>query len=196
MWQAEAGTAASSFFSGLIDPQLPPLQIAAGDYADLYRSLIVGQNVRPRVAVHPRLFIWGPFEARLQQTDVIILGSLNDGTWPEAADPGPWLNRPMRKELGLPSPEQEIGYAAHDFTSLLGAERVYITRAEKIDGVPTVPSRWLMRLEALLAGLNIADALQPDSRGSAGHARATASDPAHASARRSRGRRSICARAR
>jgi len=162
LWQAEAGTAASSFFSGLIDPQLPPLQIAAGDYADLYRSLIVGQNVRPRVAVHPRLSIWGPFEARLQQTDVIILGSLNDGTWPEAADPGPWLNRPMRKELGLPSPEQEIGYAAHDFTSLLGAERVYITRAEKIDGVPTVPSRWLMRLEALLAGLNIADALQPD----------------------------------
>jgi ATP-dependent helicase/nuclease subunit B len=162
LWQAEAGTAASAFYSGLIDPQLPPLQIAAGDYADLYRSLIVGQNVRPRVAVHPRLSSWGPFEARLQQTDVIILGSLNDGTWPEAADPGPWLNRPMRKELGLPSPEQEIGYAAHDFTSLLGATRVYITRAEKIDGVPTVPSRWLMRLQALLAGLGISDALQPD----------------------------------
>ncbi len=162
LWQGEAGTAASNFFSGLIDPQLPPLQIAAADYADLYRSLIVGQNVRPRVAVHPRLSIWGPFEARLQQTDVIILGSLNDGTWPEAADPGPWLNRPMRKELGLPSPEQEIGYAAHDFTSLLGAERVYITRAEKIDGVPTVPSRWLMRLQALLAGIGVSDALKPD----------------------------------
>ena len=162
LWQGEAGTAATTFFSGLIDPQLPPLQIAAGDYADLYRSLIVGENVRPRVAVHPRLSIWGPFEARLQQTDVIILGSLNDGTWPEAADPGPWLNRPMRKELGLPSPEQEIGYAAHDYTSLLGAERVYITRAEKIDGVPTVPSRWLMRLQALLAGMGLTDALQPD----------------------------------
>ena len=106
-----------------------------------------------------RLSIWGPFEARLQQTDVIILGSLNDGTWPEAADPGPWLNRPMRKELGLPSPEQEIGYAAHDFTSLLGASRVYIVRAEKIDGVPTVPSRWLMRVQALLAGLGISDRL-------------------------------------
>ena len=162
LWQGEAGTAASAFFSGLIDPQLPPLRIGAGDYADLYRSLIVGQNVRPRVAVHPRLSIWGPFEARLQQTDVIILGSLNDGTWPEAADAGPWLNRPMRKELGLPSPEQEIGYAAHDFTSLLGASRVYIVRAEKIDGVPTVPSRWLMRVQALLAGLGISDALQPD----------------------------------
>ena len=100
LWQGEAGTAATTFFSGLIDPQLPPLQIAAGDYADLYRSLIVGENVRPRVAVHPRLSIWGPFEARLQQTDVIILGSLNDGTWPEAADPGPWLNRPDAQGAG------------------------------------------------------------------------------------------------
>lgn len=161
LWQGEAGAAASSFFAGLIDPQLPALQITAADYPDLYRSLIVGQNVRPRVAVHPRLSIWGPFEARLQQTDVIVLGSLNDGTWPEAADPGPWLNRPMRKELGLPSPEETIGYAAHDFTSLLGARQVYLTRAEKIDGVPTVPSRWLMRLQALLAGFGISDTLQP-----------------------------------
>ena len=162
LWQGEAGAAASSFFAGLVDAQLPALQIAAGDYPDLYRSLLVGQNVRPRVAVHPRLSIWGPFEARLQQPDVIILGSLNDGTWPEAADPGPWLNRPMRSELGLPSPEETIGHAAHDFTSLLGASQVYLTRAEKVDGVPTVPSRWLMRLQALLAGFGVADALQPD----------------------------------
>ncbi len=134
-------------------PPTTPISIAASSSA---------QNVRPRVAVHPRLFIWGPFEARLQQTDVIILGSLNDGTWPEAADPGPWLNRPMRRSSGLPSPEEKIGHAAHDFTSLLGAERVYMTRAEKIDGVPTVPSRWLMRLKALLAGMGVGDALQPD----------------------------------
>ena len=133
--------------------------------------------MRPRVAVHPRLFIWGPFEARLQQPDVVILGSLNDGTWPEAADPGPWLNRPMRRQLGLPSPEEKIGYAAHDFTSLLGAERVYLTRAEKIDGVPTVPSRWLMRLQgAARRPRRSATRCSPISRGSAGRARATASE--------------------
>jgi len=163
LWQDEAGTAASTFFTGLLAPSLPAPHVRAVDYADLYRSLIVGENVRPRVPVHPRLFIWGPFEARLQQTDVMILGSLNDGTWPQAADPGPWLNRPMRAGLGLPSPEEKIGYAAHDFTSFLGASCVYLTRAEKIDGVPTVPSRWLMRLQALLAGLELSDALKPDS---------------------------------
>ena len=161
LWRDEAGTAAAAFFTGLADPNLPPLKLRAADYADLYRSLVAKENVRSRAAVHPRLFIWGPFEARLQQTDVMILGGLNDGTWPEAADPGPWLNRPMRAALGLPSPEESIGYAAHDFTSFLGAPRVYLTRAQKIDGVPTVPSRWLMRLEALLAGLELADVLRP-----------------------------------
>ena len=33
------------------------------------------------------------------------------------------------------------------------SERVYLTRAAKIDGVPTVPSRWLLRLQALLGGV-------------------------------------------
>ncbi len=162
LWRDEAGSAAAVFFTGLIDPHLTAPMIRASDYADLYRSLIATENVRRRVAVHPRLFIWGPFEARLQQTDVMVLGSLNDGTWPQAAEPGPWLNRPMRASLGLPSPEEKIGYAAHDFTSFLGAERVYLTRAQKIDGVPTVPSRWLMRLDALLAGLGLKDALTTD----------------------------------
>lgn len=153
LYVGEAGAAAANLFAGLLDPSLPPLEVAAGDYADLYRSLIAGENVRPRVPVHPRLSIWGPFEARLQQPDVVVLGSLNDGTWPEAADPGAWLNRPMRIALGLPAPEEKIGHGAHDFVSLLGAARVYLTRAEKVDGVPTVPSRWLMRIVALLDGM-------------------------------------------
>ena len=88
----------------------------------------------------------------------------------------------MRKALGLPSPEEEIGYAAHDFTSLLGADRVYLTRAEKIDGVPTVPSRWLLRLQALLGGLGAADALAARS--------AVARLGARARSRRTRGRAS------
>jgi ATP-dependent helicase/nuclease subunit B len=161
LWEGEAGDAAANFFASLVDERLPGLDIAAADYADLYRSLIAGATVRPRVPVHPRVSIWGPFEARLQQTDIVILGSLNDGTWPESADPGPWLNRPMRQTLGLPSPEERIGQSAHDFATLLGSPEVILTRAEKMDGVPTVPSRWLLRLKALLDGMGAADALRP-----------------------------------
>ncbi len=161
LWRDEAGETAARFFAGLLDPALPPLDLPAADYADLYRSLAAAETVRPRGPVHPRLFIWGPFEARLQQTDVVVLGSLNDGTWPKSSDPGAWLNRPMREALGLPSPEEKIGQSAHDFATLLAAPQVILTRAEKKDGVPTVPSRWLLRLKALLEGMGVAEALAP-----------------------------------
>ena len=152
LWQADAGVAAQQFFSELLDAASAAPSVPAADYPELYRGLTAGISVRPRVPAHPRISIWGPLEARLQQPDVVILGGLNDGVWPAAADPGAWLNRPMRAALGLPSPEEKTGQAAHDFTSLLGAERVYLTRAAKIDGVPAVPSRWVLRLVALLDG--------------------------------------------
>jgi len=160
LWEGDAGEALSVLLAGLVDAALPQIEIAPEDYAELYRGLIASETVRSRAPVHPRLFIWGPVEAHLQQADIVIVGGLNEGTWPAAADPGPWLNRPMREKLGLPQPEERIGHAAHQFARLLGAPRVYLTRAEKIDGVPTVPSRWLLRLEALLKGLGLADAVQ------------------------------------
>lgn len=161
LWRDEAGETAARFFASLLDEALPALDLPASDYADLYRGLASAETVRPRGPVHPRLFIWGPFEARLQQADVVILGSLNDGTWPKSSDPGAWLNRPMREALCLPSPEEKIGQSAHDFATLLAAPEVILTRAEKKDGVPTVPSRWLLRLKALLDGMGVSDALKP-----------------------------------
>jgi ATP-dependent helicase/nuclease subunit B len=161
LWRGEAGETAARFFAGLLDESLPRLDLPPADYADLYRGLASAETVRPRGPVHPRLFIWGPMEARLQQTDVVVLGSLNDGTWPKSSDPGAWLNRPMREALGLPSPEEKIGQSAHDFATLLAAPEVILTRAEKKDGVPTVPSRWLLRLKALLDGMGVASALDP-----------------------------------
>jgi ATP-dependent helicase/nuclease subunit B len=154
LWQGDAGEAGWTLFQGMLDPGVASLALEADDYPDFYRGLVASENVRARVPLHPRLAIWGPFEARLQQPDVVVLGSLNDGTWPEAADPGPWLNRPMREALKLPQPEAAIGYLAHDMASLLAGPRVVMTRALKIDGVPTVASRWLLRIKALLTGLD------------------------------------------
>ncbi len=153
LWQGTEGEWAAKFFASLLDERAAAPAMQAAEYAEFYRALVAEKSIRPAGPTHPRIFIWDTFEARLQQPDVAILGSLNEGTWPQPADPGPWLNRPMRQSLGLPAPEERIGEEAHAFVSLLGAERVYLTRAAKIDGVPTVPSRWLLRLQALLAGL-------------------------------------------
>jgi double-strand break repair protein AddB len=149
LWQGDAGEAISVLLTELIDAG-HGLALTAADYPPFYRSLVAGEVVRPRTALHPRLFIWGPLEARLQQPDLVILGSLNEGVWPRHQEAGPWLSRPMREKLGLSPPERRIGLAAHDFAQALGAREVYLTRAHKVDGVQTVPSRWLQRLLALV----------------------------------------------
>ena len=162
LWKGAAGEQGSVFFANLLADSTPDLAITSQDYGDLYRSLLVGLNIRERNPVHPRLSIWGLFESRLQQPDVIVLGSLNEGVWPQTADPGPWLNRAMRHALKLPSPEEDIGREALDFANLMGAETVYLTRSEKVGGDPTVPSRWLLRIRALLAGLDAEQLLTPN----------------------------------
>ena len=161
LWQGDAGEALSVQLAELIDAGRG-LTLTEADYPPFYRSLLAGQVVRPRAALHPRLFIWGPLEARLQQPDVVILGSLNEGVWPSPQEAGPWLSRPMREKLGLNPPERRIGLAAHDFAQALGAPQVYLTRAGKVDGVPTVPSRWLQRLLALIKAAELEHKVEPE----------------------------------
>lgn len=111
----------------------------------LMRELVLRNTERP----HPRLRILGLLEARLLTADLVVLGGLDETVWPPPARTDAFLNRPMRHDLGLTPPERRIGQTAHDFTQALGARRVILTRAEKRGGSPCVPSRFLLRLEAL-----------------------------------------------
>jgi ATP-dependent helicase/nuclease subunit B len=161
LWQDDPGEALTALLAELIESG-EWLPIEPRSYPPFYRSLLAGEVVRPPNPAHPRLFIWGPLEARLQQPDVVILGSLNEGVWPRPQEAGPWLSRPMRKALGLPAPEQFTGRSAHDFAQCLGAGSVYLTRALKVEGVPTVPSRWLQRLLALIEAAKLEQRIAPE----------------------------------
>jgi ATP-dependent helicase/nuclease subunit B len=161
LWQGDAGEALSVLLSRLIE-EGGSLTMPARAYPAFYRTLVAREAVRPRGPAHPRLFIWGQLEARLQQPDVVILGSLNEGSWPRHQESGPWLSRPMREKLGLSPPERRIGLSAHDFAQALGARTVYLTRALKVDGVPTVPSRWVQRLQALVDASKLKAKIAPD----------------------------------
>lgn len=126
----------------------PPIR--GGEYPAVFAHLLAGRVVRPQRGQHPRLAIWGPLEARLQQADRVVLGGLNEGTWPAEPADDPWMSRPMRRDLGLPALERRIGLAAHDFAEGFLAPEVILTRATRVEGTPTVPSRWLLRLETVL----------------------------------------------
>jgi ATP-dependent helicase/nuclease subunit B len=129
------------------------LYVSAEDAVPLLRRLLDARAVRPPYGGHPRIFIWGLLEARLQRADLVVLGGLNEGVWPALPAPDPWLPPKVRATLKMPTLETRIGLAAHDFASALGAPEVLITRARRDAKSPTVASRFLLRLEAISGGL-------------------------------------------
>jgi ATP-dependent helicase/nuclease subunit B len=159
LWADDAGEAAAKVVFELLDAADALGPIDGRDYPALFDSLIAGQAVRPRHGTPSRLFIWGLLEARLQRADVTILGGLNEGTWPPEAAANPWMSRPMLKDFGLPAPERRIGLTAHDFVQSFCAPRVVLSRAERVDGTPTMPARWLLRLENLIEAAGLTETL-------------------------------------
>ena len=150
-WRGPAGRAAADLLAAL-EEQAPlgPRQIAPQGFAPLLRLLMDETAIRllPRER-HPRLAIYGLMEARLQTADLMILGGLNEGTWPGIPAPDAWLAPRIRAELRLPGLERGIGVAAHDFGQALGAPAALLTRARRDARSPALASRFWLRLEAM-----------------------------------------------
>lgn len=160
LWAGEEGDALAA--------RLSAVQEAIGILPDQSQSVLPGlldaalegAVVRARRALrgrdgaeHPRVFIWGLLEARLLCADRLVLGGLAESVWPPQVDPGPWLSRPMRKTVGLRSPEEAVGQAAHDFVAAACSARdVVLSCPTRRDGAPAVPARWLVRLDMYLSG--------------------------------------------
>ncbi len=155
LWQGEAGEEAARFFASLLEESgsFPPLDGIG--YLSALTVLMSNCPVRPRYGAHPRLAILGQLEARLLQADTVILGGLNEASWPQDAGHDPWMSRPMRQQFGLPLPERSIGLAAHDFVQGFCAPHVVLTRPIRLNNAPTIPARWLQRLDTVLQAAGV-----------------------------------------
>lgn len=153
LWDGDAGRALRLLSDTLQTQAVYGGVLEATDYDALITTLMRGEELREDVEAHPRIFIWGTIEVRAMGLDLMILGSLNEGTWPAPPPPDPWLNRRMRADIGLLVPERQIGLSAHDFQQAAAAPTVWFTRAQRNDEAETVPARWLNRLTNLASGL-------------------------------------------
>lgn len=155
VWAGPAGRCAADLFADL-ESRAPvgPTDFTPDDLLPLLRQLLGEQAIRPPQGGHPRISIYGLIEARLQQADLLVLGGLNEGSWPAATGADPWLSPRVRRELGLADPERRVGLAAHDLASALGAGEVLLTRSTRDARSATIASRFVLRLEAMTGGLD------------------------------------------
>jgi len=156
LWAGHGGEAMARLLGALVrEGDALPL-VTPRQFADLLQRLMDGETVRSGGATHPRLRILGAIEARLVRADRLVVAGLEEGVWPGGAPLDPFLSRPMREMLGLPSPERRIGLAAHDFAQAACAPEVILLHTERREGAPSVKSRWLWRLETLAKGAGLA----------------------------------------
>ncbi|MEM9205055.1 MAG: double-strand break repair protein AddB [Pseudomonadota bacterium] len=155
--------ALSTLLQGLTEPSTTRLDVPSREIASFVRALMAAVPVRSKRTPDTRLHIFGLLEARLQPMDRLILGSMNEGDWPDIPTTDPWLSRPMRAEVGLSAPERRIGLMAHDFVQAANAPDVIITRSLKSEGSPTVRSRFVQRVMAVLEVVGCKDGLTPNA---------------------------------
>ena len=153
LWLKKAGQEAQKTMLDVLAESDATTELTASDYSNLIGGVLSQGEVRDRDSPHPNIMIWGTLEARVQGADLVILAGLNDGTWPEAPKPDPWLNRKMRLDAGLLLPERRIGLSAHDFQQAIAAPEVWLTRSIRSDDAETIPSRWINRIKNLTVGL-------------------------------------------
>jgi ATP-dependent helicase/nuclease subunit B len=150
VFEGSQGSALAAAFDDLLGEGKPSgLMVQLGDYPEVFQTAFADRMVRRPEHANAHLQIYGQLEARLTESDRVILGGLVEGVWPPAPRVDPWLSRPMRHELGLDLPERRIGLSAHDFAQLLGTNEVILTHSAKVGGAPAVASRFLHRLEAV-----------------------------------------------
>ena len=153
-WSRPAGRAAAELIAGLqASVEEGPPAIQARAFPAFLQAMADAVAVRPPQGGHPRVFIWGLIEARLQQTDLVVLGGLNEGVWPSLPAPDPWLAPAIRTQLGLPGLERRIGIEAQQLAAGLGGPEVLLTRARRDARAPTIASRFWLRLEAMTGGI-------------------------------------------
>jgi ATP-dependent helicase/nuclease subunit B len=174
-WRGTAGRALADRIDGLEESGA-----IFGDFdveeAPALLATLLDAAVRPAFGGHPRLSILGPLEAQLQRADLMILGGLNEGSWPGLPAPDPWAAPAIRSRLGLPGLARSIGLAAHDFVSALAAPQVLLTRARRDATAPLVASRFWLRLQAFAGGIAPDDELLLLARRLDGHGQP---DPVH-----------------
>lgn len=151
LWAREDGRALAAFVEELrLHARSSGFSIDPAEAAVVLRDAMEQVAVRPPYGGHARVQILGLLESRMNRADLVICAGLNEGSWPARGSVDALLAPPVLRVLGVPGGDFRIGLSAHDLAGALGAPEVILSRAERDEGGPAIPSRFLLRVEALL----------------------------------------------
>ncbi|MBX7495869.1 double-strand break repair protein AddB [Qipengyuania sp. 6B39] len=151
IWAREDGRSLAAFVEELrLHAREAGFAMSRDDATIALRDAMEQVAVRPPYGGHARVQVLGLLESRMNRADLVICAGLNEGTWPARGSVDALLAPAILRALGVPGADFRIGLSAHDLAGALGAPEVVLSRAERDEGGPAIPSRFLLRVEALL----------------------------------------------
>ena len=154
LWSREDGRALARFVEELAGSACEAgTRVETGQIDLVLRDAMDEIAVRPPWGGHARVAIYGLLEARMSRADLVICAGMKEGTWPARGTVDALLAPPVLRALGVPGADFRIGLSAHDLAGALGAPEVVLSRAARDEAGPAIPSRFLLRAQALLGEL-------------------------------------------
>jgi len=98
--------------------------------------------------------ILSPLEARLLNYDLVIIASLNEGSFPQIESEN-WLGKKIRKDLEIDRTLKKIGQNAYDFCNYLSNKSVILTRCKSNNGAVLIESPFLLKFKTLCQKINV-----------------------------------------
>ena len=154
LWAREDGRALARFVEDLeATARENPIAIETAQLDLVLRDAMEEISVRPPWGGHPRVAIYGLLESRMSRAELVICAGLNEGTWPARGAADALLAPAVLRALGVPGADFRTGLSAHDLAGALGAPEVVLSRSARDESGPAIPSRFLLRVQALLGDL-------------------------------------------
>ncbi|WP_288484365.1 double-strand break repair protein AddB [uncultured Novosphingobium sp.] len=164
LWSRPDGRALAQFVEELREAaRQVGTRLDPADVHSVLRDAMDRVSVRPPWGGHPRVSIYGLLEARMSRADLVICGGLVEGIWPASPTPDALLPPALLRALGVPGADFRIGLSAHDLAAALGAPEVVLSWARRDEGSPVIPSRFVLRVKAMLGDKAARDMAEQDA---------------------------------
>ncbi|MBX7502488.1 double-strand break repair protein AddB [Qipengyuania sp. YG27] len=151
LWGREDGRSLATFVEDLrLHAREAGFTLAPGEAAIALRDAMEQVAVRPPYGGHARVQVLGLLESRMNRAELVICADLNEGVWPTRGGVDALLAPPVLRALGVPGADFRIGLSAHDLAGAMGAPEVVLSHAQRDEAGPAIPSRFLLRVQALL----------------------------------------------
>jgi len=115
------------------------LMARLGDYPEVFQTAFGDRRCGGGRFTSAHLRIYGPLEARLTQSDRVIIGGTGRRVWATGTREAiPWVSRPSATNSASICRTRRIGLSAHDFAQCSAPTMSSSSHAAKVGGAPAV----------------------------------------------------------